>query len=79
MTSIVNEMTRQMITSDSAATGIIALCAVVLLVGLLTFKEVLRATGAAHNQEWMGALNVVISPLLFIFVLTIVTRFMTLL
>ena len=79
MTAIVNEVTQQAVANDSAATGIVALGAILLLISVLTFKEVLRAMGHAHNQRWMNALDVVIYPFLFIFVLTIVTRFLDLL
>ena len=78
MTSIVNEMTHEAITTDPTATGVIALAVIFLLISLLILKEVLRATGQARHQHWMAALDVVIFPLVFVFVLTIITRFMTL-
>ena len=55
------------------------LAPVVLLVVLLTQKEVVRAFGGPRAAAWMRALDVAIWPLLVVFGLGVLTRLASLL
>ena len=76
MTAIVTELTKDAILSSSSGdvTTTLGIIAIVLLLVLLIQSEFLRAVGGSRSQLWRQALNVIIGPLLFVFVLIVAVR-----
>ena len=58
---------------------VLSVILVVVLLGLLTFKELLRASGHPHFKEWRRKLNLAILPLTFLFFSIVLVRFLALL
>lgn len=52
---------------------------VVVLLGLLTFKELLRAGGHPRFESWRRKLNLAILPLTLLFFAIVLVRFLALL
>jgi hypothetical protein len=81
MSATITEVTITTILSNSYDTlssnfGIIA---ILLLIVLLTLKEVMRASSGLRSRTWVQILNTAIIPLLMAFALIIVMRFLHLL
>jgi len=76
MTAIMTELTRDAILSSSSgdATTTLGIIAIVLLLVLLIQSEFLRALGGTRARLWRQTLNIVIGPLLFVFVLIVAVR-----
>jgi hypothetical protein len=75
MTSTITEVTMATIGSTTYADVI----AILLLVVLLVFKEFARTFGGSRATIWMQVLNIVIVPLLLVFVFIILVRFVKIL
>ncbi len=81
MTSTITEVTITTIRSNtydtlSSSFGVVA---VLLLLLLLIWKELLRVHGGRHSSIWMQSINVAIGPLFLVFGLIIALRFFDLL
>jgi hypothetical protein len=81
MTATVTEVTRTSILSNNYASILttLNLIVILLLVIMLTQKELIRALGSDHLRAWMRALDIGIIPLLISFSLIILTRIIDLL
>jgi hypothetical protein len=81
MTSIVNEITTRLTAADPYAPESVLLSAivVVVLLSLLIFKELLRASGHPRFDAWGRVLNRAIVPLTLAFIFIVLVRFLALL
>lgn len=79
MTASVNQLTAAAVFTNPYEIFLISLSAIVLLVLLLLQRELVRASDAPFYIKWIGALDIAIVPLLFVFAITIVSRFIALL
>ena len=78
MTSTVSEVTRIAITSStySALSTTVGLTAIVVLLALLIQKELQRASAWPWARKNMQALDIAIMPLLVVFCVVVLFRFM---
>ncbi len=80
MTAIVTEVTRTTIMSTRTDTlTILGVIAILLLVALLVQKEHLQVLGGQPVKRGPQALNIAITPLLAVFGVSMIVRFISLL
>jgi hypothetical protein len=81
MTATVSQFMRLLLTTsggDALSTALGAVT-VILLIGLLIQKEIIRAQAGAKTKVWIDTLNVAIVPLLFAFTVIVMVRFLSVL
>jgi hypothetical protein len=81
MTATIPELVRDSVLSFTfdVRSGTVALVAIIVLVVLLSVREVARAHGGTHAHERMETLGVAVWPLLLLFGIAVVVRMVQLL
>ncbi len=56
----------------------VGMVSVVLLIGLLTWREIMNVAGGPHRQIWKRGMDIAIVPLLAVFGMIVVNRLLEL-
>jgi hypothetical protein len=78
MTTTVNALTTAVVSGAgnyTSLTNSYGLILVLLLLSLLIYKEIARASGDQRANQWAGTFNIAIVPLLIGFALVVALRF----
>ena len=81
MTPFVTDLSRQVILTNSheVLTTSFGMVAILLLIVLLIYKEMVRVYDAPHAKRWIQTLNSAIYPLLGVFGIIVLLRLLDLL
>lgn len=78
--SLINSFTVTTLESLSYAvlSTTVGVVSVLLLIGLLTWREIVNVAGGQHRQIWKRGLDIAIVPLLLVFGMIVVNRLLEL-